>query len=894
VTLAAGTKLGPYEIAAPLGAGGMGEVYRARDTRLGRDVAVKVLPQHLSANPEVRSRFEREARTVSSLNHPHICVLHDVGREADTDYLVMELVEGETLAQRLTRGALPAPEVLRLGVQIADALERAHRAGVVHRDLKPGNVMLTRAGAKLMDFGLARANAPLGPGGSGASLAMTQSPTVAQPLTAEGTIVGTFQYMAPEQLEGKEADARSDLWALGCVLYEMATGKRAFEGKSQASLIGAIMNTEPPAASQVAPMTPPALDQLVRACLAKDPEERIQTAHDVKLQLQWIAEGGSRAGLPAPMVARRRSTERLAWIAAGILLVATVGLGLAAFQIPRQTAGVRRVAILPPENANINDDEMLTAVSPDGAKVTFVATDSTGVSQLWVRELAASEARPIPGTQQATLPFWSPDSRFIGFFAERQLKKVDVSGKSVDILCDAPDGRGAAWSRRGVIVFAPVSTGGLVRVAEGGGPVAPVTTLDSTRGEKTHRFPSFLPDGVHFLYAALGGGDSIAVRMGSFDNRATRWVMNADGAARYAAPGHVLFARNGTLMVQAFRGDRVIGQPHVLGHGPNLSTYAGSPPASTSANGVVVQRHRSRPSIALAWLNRDGRRIGAVPTAAGPYTDMALSPDDDHAAVAVAEPQGGGDIWTIELARGLSSRLSFDLPYAEKPLWSPDGKWVLFSSLGAGTRSLYRKLANGAGEAELVLQGRTPFTDPAEWSQDGRYFLIRDLDPKTGEDIWMIPQEGQRKAEPLLHSRYHEEDPSLSPDGHWLAYRSNESGRAELYIQSFPTPEAKYRVSPDGAGTGSRSNFGRAFWRKDGRELIYVGGDGVTMLSLSIDTKHGLHVGTPTRLFGIPPACYGMAATSDLSRFLVLEQQSTKESASLQMIVDWPADLSER
>ena len=449
MTLAAGTKLGPYEIAAPLGAGGMGEVYRARDTRLGRDVAVKVLPQHLSANPEVRSRFEREARTVSSLNHPHICVLHDVGREADTDYLVMELVEGRRWRRGSRGERCRRPKLLRLGVQIADALEA--------RPPRGGGAPGSQAGERDADAGRGKADGlrprsgerPARARGSGASLAMTQSPTAAQPLTAEGTIVGTFQYMAPEQLEGKEADARSDLWALGCVLYEMATGKRAFEGKSQASLIGAIMNTEPPAASQVAPMTPPALDQLVRACLAKDPEERIQTAHDVKLQLQWIAEGGSRAGLPAPMVARRRSTERLAWIAAGILLVATVGLGLAAFQIPRQTAGVRRVAILPPENANINDDEMLTAVSPDGAKVTFVATDSTGVSQLWVRELAASEARPIPGTQQATLPFWSPDSRFIGFFAERQLKKVDVSGKSVDILCDArtgaaPHGAGAA------------------------------------------------------------------------------------------------------------------------------------------------------------------------------------------------------------------------------------------------------------------------------------------------------------------------------------------------------------------------------------------------------------------------------------------------------------------
>jgi len=423
--------------------------------------------------------------------------------------------------------------------------------------------------------------------------------------------------------------------------------------------------------------------------------------------------------------------------------------------------------------------------------------------------------------------------------------------------------------------------------------VTPVTSLDSTRGEKAHRFPSFLADGVHFLYAALG--DSMAVRMGSLDDAATRWVLHADGAARYAAPGHLLYARNGALMVQSFTTNgRVSGQPHVLGPGPALSTYAGSAAASISANGVIVQRHRSRPATALAWLDRQGRRIASIPTAPGPYTDVALSPDDDHVALGVSQPQGGADIWTIELGRGLASRLSFDLPFAEKAVWSPDGKWVFFSSLEAGVRTIYRKLANGAGQAEKVFVGKTGFVDAAQWTRDGRYFLYRDLDPVTGEDIWMIPQEGDRSPVSLLHTRYHEEDASLSPDGRWLAYRSNESGRAELYIQSFPTPDAKYRVSPDGAGTQSRSDFGKAFWRKDGRELVYVGGDGVTVLSVPIDTAHGLQAGIPVRLFGIPPTCAGMAATSDLSRFLVLEQQSTKESASLQMIVDWPADLNER
>jgi Tol biopolymer transport system component len=897
MTLAPGTKLGPYEIVAPLGAGGMGEVYRARDSRLGRDVAVKVLPQHLSANPEVRARFEREAKTVSSLNHPHICTLHDVGRESDTDYLVMELVEGETLASRLAKGALPTSDVLRLGAQIADALDRAHRAGVIHRDLKPGNVMLTKSGAKLMDFGLARGGMGAGRPASGSAAtpqALTQSPTMAQPLTAEGTIVGTFQYMAPEQLEGREADARSDLWALGCVLYEMATGRRAFEGKSQASLIASIMHVEPPPVSQLAPMTPPALEQLVRGLIAKDPEERIQTAHDVKLQLQWMTEGGSKAGVPAPVVARRRSRERLAWLAAAVLFVVAAGLGWAVFRGAPPRAGTMRVSVLPPETANIDADGLYTAVSRDGASIAFVAADSTGASQLWLRALSEPEARPIAGTSQADLPFWSPDSRSIAFFADGKLKKVDVDGKNVQILCDAPDGRGGAWAR-GVILFAPASAGGLARVAESGGPTTPITTPDSARHEKTLRFPSFLPDGRHFLYVALGG-DSFAVRMGSLEDRKTRWVMNADGAALYAAPGHLLFARNGALMVQGFDtgSARLTGEPHVLGPAPNTTRFTGGPPGSVSANGVIVQRTRSQPANGLAWLDREGRPQGEVPMAPTQYFQVSLSPDEEHAALVRALPQGGQDIWTIELSSGLVSRLPVDLPFCETPAWSPDGKWLAFSALEGNRRNIYRKLANGAGETETYVERPTAFSNPLCWSRDGRYLLFRDLDPVTGEDLWMVQDSGDRKVLPLLHTRFHEEDASLSPDGRWVAYRSSESGRAELYVQSFPSPEEKVRVSSGGAGTGTRSSFGQASWRADGRELIYVGGDGVTVLSVPVETAGGFRTGTPRPLFKLPGSCTAMVPTSDLKRFLILDQRSTKASASLQVILDWPAELKER
>ena len=897
MSLTAGTRLGPYEILAPLGAGGMGEVYRARDTRLQRDVAVKVLPQHLSSNPEVRARFEREAKTVSSLNHPNICTLFDVGREGTTDYLVMELVEGETLARRLIKGALPATEVLKLGGQIADALDRAHRAGVVHRDLKPGNVMLTKSGAKLMDFGLARGAATeggsgmAGPGGQSGMThaALTQSPTVASPLTAEGTIVGTFQYMSPEQLEGKEADARSDLWALGCVLYEMATGRRAFESKSQASLIASIMHTDPAPPSQISPMSPPALDQLVRVLIAKDPDDRLQTAHDAKLQLGWIAGGGSQVGAPVATVRRSRVPS---WLAAGLGALAglAVALALGRSQRPSGLSHSMRVAILPPEGAIVNDDDSQTTISPDGRHIVFVATDSTGKSQLWVRDLESVDAHPLAGTQQAFLPFWSPDSRSIAFFSDGKLRKVDAGGQTLQVVCDAPDGRGGAWSSRGVIVFAPNALGPLMRVAEGGGAVTPATQLDPGGVQRAHRFPSFMEDGTHFLFVSLG--DSMTTRLASLDNLANRPLLRAGGGGVYAAPGHVLFSRDLTLMVQRFdvRSGRTVGEPRALGPGRGGNLFAGAPPASASRNGIIEQRHRSNAPTGLAWYDRSGRRIGSVPMAEAQYSEMSLSPDGTHAALGRFSSEGGSDIWTINLTNGLASRLTFDQFFCEGPRWSPDGRWIFYSSLARPFRHVYRRLASGAGEAQQFLEGRSAFTEADCWSTDGRYFVFRDLDAMTGEDVWAVDEQGDKKPFPVLHSRFHEEDASLSPDGKSLVFRSNESGRAELYLQSFPVPDAKLRVSQDGAGSGSRSPFGIARWRKDGRELVYVAGDGVTVVSVPIESLQPLRLGSPRALFRLPSTSLDMSATSDLQRFLVLEPRGGIESASIHLIMNWQAE----
>ena len=512
MALTPGTRLGPYEITAPLGAGGMGEVFRATDTRLGREVAVKVLPQHLSANPEVRARFEREAKTVSSLNHPHICTLFDVGREGDTDYLVMELVEGETLAERLEKGALPTADVLKLGTQIADALDRAHRAGVVHRDLKPGNVMLTKSGAKLMDFGLARAPGMAGPAGSGVSVVgLTHSPTVAAPLTAEGTIVGTFQYMAPEQLEGNEVDARSDLWALGCVLYEMTTGRRAFEGKSQASLISAIMSSQPPPISQVAPLAPPGLERLVQACLAKDPADRLQNAHDIRMQLAWLVEGGSQAGVPAPVAAKRRSRERLAWMLAAAGLIAAAALAWITLQDRRSPLSASiaawRTSLALPDGVGIptliygNASLATLALSPHGDQVAFVGLKD-GEGALYLRRFDSFDAVRLAKTEGATAPFFSPDGRRLAFFARGRLWRIDLpGGVPVELAPSTVTSVGGSWGDDGQIVYTPNYSDGLWTIPAAGGEARPLTKVDRDKGEISHRWPCVLPGAAGILFA---------------------------------------------------------------------------------------------------------------------------------------------------------------------------------------------------------------------------------------------------------------------------------------------------------------------------------------------------------------------------------------------------------
>ncbi len=886
MALSTGKRLGPYEVLSPAGAGGMGEVYRARDTRLDRTVAIKVLPAHLAENPDLRQRFEREARAVSSLNHPNICLLFDIGHQDGIDFLVMEYLEGETLAARLEKGALPPDQVLRNAVQIADALDKAHRQGVIHRDLKPGNIMLTKSGVKLLDFGLAKALPTAGIGD------FSQSPTQSRPLTAEGTIVGTFQYMAPEQLEGKEVDARSDIFAFGAVLYEMATGRKAFEGKSQASLIAAIVSSDPPPISTLQPMTPPALDRVVRTCLAKDPDERWQTAHDVMLELKWIAEAGSQAGVPAPLVARRKSRERFAWVTAGILAALTVTLGVAYFRLALTEVRAVRSYILPPEKSSfttIGPGAGPVVVSPDGRRIVFSA-QAGGKYQLWIRPLNSLTAQPLAGTENAIFPFWSADSRYVGFFAGGSLKKIDATGGPPISLCNAPTARGGTWSREDVIVFAPETSGGLYRVSASGGAATPLTKPDTSKRENTHRWPSFLPDGRHFLYlvqGSTGEGRTYNIYISSLDGKENNLVLRAGSNAVYAS-GHLLFVRESSLMAQPFdvKGRQVRGDAVPIAEQVQFDGTVFRGTFSVSENGVLAyQSGGALGGSQILWFDRGGKQIGSVGEPAVQFS-VRLSPDGQRVATEILDPKGANaDIWIYELKRGLRTRLTFDPAVDRIPIWAPDGSRVVFASGRKGSFDLYGKAASGAGSDELLLESNL-IKSPSDWSRDGRFIAYTSAgDPKTKLDIWVLPLFGDRKPFVFLQTEFNESGGQFSPDGRWMAYTSDESGRDEVYVAPFPGPGGKWQVSTAG---GTRSKWGR-----DGKELFYLASDN-KLMAAEVKTKGpSFEVGNVRLLFETHPPPLGPVydVSTDGRRFLVNTVASQQASSPITLVTNWTADL---
>jgi eukaryotic-like serine/threonine-protein kinase len=821
--LDAGTKLGPYEIIAPLGAGGMGEVYRARDTRLDRSVAVKILPAHLSDRPEAAERFEREARTISSLNHPHICQLHDVGVEGGVRYLVMELLEGETLGDRLRRGPLPLDQVLRYGAEIAEGLQAAHRRGVVHRDLKPGNIMLTKTGAKLMDFGLARGMNTAKP--VSAELTATMTSSHATPLTQQGTIVGTFQYMAPEQVEGKEADERSDIFSLGAVLYEMLSGKRAFEGKTLVSVAAAILEKEPEAIRSVQPVTPPALERVIKKCLAKDPDARWQSAGDLASELKWIAEGGPSSATEIPQAASGSGkTSLLPWAVAAVALLAAIALGIVHFGSHEPTP-VTVTQIAPSDNlhfAFVGDGGGPPVISPDGTQLVFSAK-SEGKTQLYLRTLDKLTPQPLVGTQEAMFPFWSPDGKSVGFFSpDGKLKRIDVAGGPPVVICDATNGRGGAWSKNGTIIFEPFPPLPLYQVSATGGTAVPLTKL--TGKYTTHRWPQFMPDGRHFIYLAANhsdpAGPDTAVFWASLDGKENKLVVHTVSGAVYAS-GFLLYVRDTALIAQPFDPStgELKGDAKVLTGDVQIdaTVWRGTFTAA-DVGPLIYQPASATVGMRLTWIDRNGKETGNV-LEPDLYSQVELSPVGEKAAVVIGNPQG--TIWIVDLEHNTRSKFTLGNGAFGSPLWSPDGKQIAYlaSDGGSDRFSAMVKAADGSGEAKPLMASDLTMGGSVQglwdWSPDGRYLLYATgtYSSRDGVDIWALPMFGDRKPFAYISGPGEQGFAEFSPDGRWVAYVSNETGSFEIYVAPFPWTGAKWQISTT-SGYSPR-------WTRDGKEIIF-------------------------------------------------------------------------
>ncbi len=887
----AGSRLGPYELTAPIGAGGMGEVWRGKDTRLDRSVAVKILPTGFAQDDERRVRFEREAKTISSLNHPHICTLFDVGHEGDAHFLVMELLEGESLADRLQKGPLPLDQVVKFGAQVADALDAAHKQGIVHRDLKPGNVMLTKTGAKLLDFGLARPGA-----GLGSLSGSTALPTEAKPLTTAGTVLGTFQYMAPEQLEGAEADPRTDLFALGALLYEMATARRAFEGKSKTSLIAAILTSQPPPITSVQAVMPPALDHVVRRCLEKNPDDRWQSAHDVASELRWIGEAGSQAGVPATLSLRRRSRERLAWMLVALLGAATTLLAVVHLRRSATPAVAFRATLDPPaENTLVPFDELGVALSPDGRQLAFVAIAGDGSKKIWVRDLAEMSARPLPETAGAWYPFWSPDGRYLAFFADGKLKRIDLRGGSPQVVAEAPSGRGGSWGKGDVILFSPNIRSAIHQVPATGGTPAPVTRFDSEK-ETTHRWPHFLPDGRHFLYmlrARLSGKPEVGrLMLASLDSKEAQLLIDDATNAAYVDPGYLLYGRSGNLYAWRFDwGDRrLVGQPVPIvkeklsfWEAKNLEVFA------ASGSGTIVYLPEAVPKTALQWYDSGGRALGSLGTP-GFYLAPRISPDGKKVAFILREAsQTQNDLWILDLQYERTFRLTQKSGAYFLPVWSRDSARLMFSCQPKGVQDLCVRSLREGGDAEL-LHASPNWKTSGSWMPDGQSVLFGEQEPETNEDLKILSLGDKREPRVLLETPFNEQLPEVSPDGRRIAYTSDETGRTEVNIRPVSGSFEQWQVS---TGGGSQAR-----WRGDGRELYYVSPDGYLM-AVSIETQPVFRPGTPRRLFQLPerpdrdtPVFEDV--TPDGKRFLLNVPVAARSSVGFHVIVNWPSLLDPR
>ncbi len=898
MTLASGTKLGPYEVQSPLGAGGMGEVYRARDTRLERTVAIKILPTHLSSSPESKQRFEREARAISSLNDPNICHLYDIGSQDGTDFLVMEFLEGETLHDRLRKGPVSLPELLKIGTEISEALEVAHRHGIVHRDLKPGNVMLTKSGAKLMDFGLAKPSA-MGAAASGSSPILVSAVQTVDahspmsPLTTAGSVVGTIQYMSPEQLEGREVDVRSDIFALGALLYEMATGKPAFVGKSQITVASAILEKDPPPVSSVNPVSPPALDYLIATCLAKDREQRFQSARDVRLQLRWIGDGsGSSTAQPEG----KASSSRLAWVAAGVLALLAVVAAVAYFRLANRPVAVLRSSINPPPGTVFvtqGNDSGPPVLSPDGSRVAFTARYDKGKVLVYVRALNSTVAKPLAGTDGAVYPFWSPDSHTLGFFADGKLNKIDTDGGPSQVLCDAPAGRGGTWNNDGIIVFSPSQTHGLMRVSASGGTPEPATSLDASQSENSHRWPYFLPDGKRFLFWSRSslGNQEHSLRLGTLGSLQAKVLTKSESPAIYAS-GYLLVLRGQTLVAVPFNPRRaeITGEGVPVADHVAFNTNTRVTVSSASENGTLIYQpgEDSPPDESLTWLTRDGRPVGIVDQREG-FASYTLSPDGTRLAASIFNNSTGTfDIWIFDLQRGTKERLTFGVGTKNYPVWTPDGKTIYYSSNAQGLNHIFARAADGSGEERQVSGFENAAATTGSITPDGKYlaFVKRDIpEGRIVFEIWGLPLFGDAKPFPIIQNKFNSGRPAISPDGKWMAYPNAESGRDEVYITAFPGGGAKWQVSTGGGDLPA--------WRKDGHELYFLDPSHNLVAVDVTASANSVKLGIPHALFRLPGLndAWHFAPSADGKKFVVNVVNTRESPEPFTLVQNWTADL---
>ena len=893
-----------HEIVAPIGAGGMGEVYQARDPRLGRDVAIKVLPAAFSADPERLDRFEQEARAAAALNHPNILAVYDIGQHNGSPYIVSEFLQGETLRARLASSrveresasaesegagvgsprpvrndgeALPVRKALEYAVQIAHGLAAAHEKGITHRDLKPENIfIITNGRVKILDFGLAKLTQP-DPALAGASALPTKLPN-----TLPGLVLGTVGYMSPEQVRGLQADHRSDIFAFGAVLYEMLSGERAFRGETMMDAMTAVLKEDPPDLPAAERHIPPALERIVHRCLEKSPAGRFKSADDLAFALEGLTSQSDSA-VATPSVSARKPREPIAWTLVAVLFVAfgaSLVLGVRGYfqRASPADAPEMRLQIVTPPGADLTS----FAISPDGRTLVFHAT-TEGRAQLWLRPLQSEAAQPLGGTEglfAGIPPFWSADSQSIGFFAAGQLKRIDIASGLVRILANAPISRGGAWSNEGTILFAPSSTGPLYRVPAAGGMAVEATHIQPPR-QTGHRYPHFLPDGRHFLFFAVGTPENQGVYLGSLDSTDSRRLLEAGSAATFTPPNYLLFARQGTLLAQRLDLGKLEPADDPLPVAARVAARPGNTAlaALSSSSGPIAYRPGAG-ERQLVWLDRSGRQAGTLggPDAAQP-AQIRLSPDGRTVALG-RTAAGNTDVWLIEMARGVVRRFTSETAAEYNPIWSPDGSRVVFTSdRSGGLDDLYEKPVNGTG-TETLLLASYEFKNSSDWSPDGRFILFVSLSPSTGNDLWALPLFGDRKPFVVAQTAFSERSGRFSPDGRWIAYESNESGRNEIYVQPFPGPGGKSQISISG-GTSAQ-------WRLDGRELFYMGLDNRLMAVPVTLNGSTVGAGTPVALFSTPPGSE-YAASPDGQRFLVNE--ITEEASPITILLNWTASL---